>query len=188
MRVYVCAILSLCLLVGAAAAARWRQGADAEAERLAAAAVSARQDIERELRIRAATGEADLNPKGWPTTIDPAWFGQRLPRSPLVPRDHPWIEIAGPADRDALDPAIRQAVTRDVASFWYNPANGIVRARVGPAVTDEQAIRLYNRINGVAVASLFTGSHEAPPPPGARPHPSRSGRSSMRHLAQGGDQ
>jgi hypothetical protein len=38
--------------------------------------------------------------------------------------------------------------------FWYNPALGIVRARVPRTLSDADAIDTYNRVNGTAIRSL----------------------------------
>lgn len=157
MRRWIRLILILLLLGGAYAAHTWRRGADARQHALYSHTVAARRFLEREVRIRAATGQIELNGRGWPTTVDPAWFSDQPPLNPMVPGDHPWVEIASPHEEELSDPAIRQALTRDVAMFWYNPATGAVRARVGPSVTDAAAVDLYNRLNGSSVESLFAG-------------------------------
>ncbi len=139
-------------------------------------ALSSLQRLEREVRVRAATGGATLNARGWPSTIDADWFDGDPPLNPLVEHGRPWIEIASEREGDLLDPAIRQSVSRDVASFWYNPASGIVRARVGVEATDEQALEIYNRLNGRGLITLFAGGEEGaamtsplvPPPAPAR--------------------
>lgn len=127
-------------------------------------ALSSLQRLEREVRVRAATGGAELNGRGWPRTIDPGWFLDAPPLNPLVEHDRPWLEIAADHEADLADPAIRQSVSREVASFWYNPASGIVRARVGVEATDEQALEMYNRLNGRSVAELFAGGDDMSPP------------------------
>lgn len=113
--------------------------------------------IESEIRIRAATSSTSINGRGWPETIDPAWFGEDPPLNPYVTADHPWVEVAADHESSLQDPAIRQVVSREVAGFWYNPANGVVRIRIGPHIVDQRAIELYNRLNGSSVSSLFGG-------------------------------
>jgi hypothetical protein len=49
------------------------------------------------------------------------------------------------------------AFDRSIAAFWYNPANGVVRARVPVTISDQRATELYNRINGVFLTSIFEG-------------------------------
>ena len=124
------------------------------------AIVAVRDDvlrIERELRRRAATGEVEVNGRGWPIEIDPRWFGQDPPTNGLLPSDRPWIEIAPDADAALLHPVVRQSYSKAIAAFWYNPALGIVRARAPVTISDQRATELYNEINGVALTSIFEG-------------------------------
>ncbi|MBN8645896.1 MAG: hypothetical protein J0L61_11730 [Planctomycetes bacterium] len=98
--------------------------------------------------------QTQVNQRGWPVTIEPAWFGTAPPVNRLTPAGCPWIEIATGGELHRTNPNVRVALDRDTASFWYNPALGIVRARVGPTATDEQAVALYNRVNATAVAAI----------------------------------
>lgn len=157
MRILVCSILCATMLGGTYTAVNWRQSADAVENGVLQAAIGARRALEREVRIRAAMKEVELNPMGWPRTIDPAWFAMSPPRNPYVSGDHPWVEVASAEQRNLVEPPIRQALTEDVAAYWYNPANGVIRARVGASVTDAGAIDLYNRVNSASVDSLFEG-------------------------------
>ncbi len=119
--------------------------ADAEGARLIV------NQIERELTLKGSLGEVETTRQGFPTTVDPAWFGETVPLNPLfVDTDHPWIEIAPYRDRALNHPASRTALTREMASFWYNPYKGIVRARVPAAMTDVAAKRLYDSVNGIS--------------------------------------
>ena len=111
--------------------------------------------IEQELKVRAATGAVEVNGRGWPLEIDAAWFGDDPPQNRLISTDRPWLEIAPPAHAELTHPSIRIAFNESVAAFWYNPANGVVRARVPLTVSDQRATELYNRINHVALASIF---------------------------------
>lgn len=178
MRILSCTILTAALLGGTYTAVRWRAANQAADGGMFSAALAARRALEREVRIRAAVGDAELNPHGWPDTIDPAWFGASAPRNPFVPTNHPWVEVATPDEKNLIDPPIRQALTQDVASYWYNPANGALRARVGSSVTDAHAIDLYNRLNGASITCLFAG--EEPPTVTA----ARDGRRSNPSLQQ----
>ena len=151
-----------CLLVGlmlafTATAVLWKQEKDDLEDQRLQQAWDALKRLEREVRIRAATKQADLNGRGWPSTIDPSWFTDEPPLNPYVSRSNPWVEVAGPDEADARDPAIRQAISGEIGSFWYNPSNGVVRARVGTSVLDSRALDLYNRLNGSSVDSLFGG-------------------------------
>ncbi len=153
------------LLLGTILAWSWNAAARERLEEQVAVARSSAQRLERQIRIEAATGRVPLNGRGWPETVDPGWFGEDPPLNPLIPMGRPWVEVAA-EDEDALtDPPIRQSVSRDLAMFWYNPSTGSVRARVGPTISDQMGLEMYNRVNGVSVAALFDtrgGSREAP--------------------------
>lgn len=113
--------------------------------------------MERTIRVKAATGEVEVNGRGWPIDVDPAWFGDNPPHNPLLTPNRPWLEIASP-DRASLEhPQVRIAFDRSVAAFWYNPANGVVRARVPVTVSDRRAVELYNSINSASLDSIFEG-------------------------------
>ncbi|RMD62322.1 MAG: hypothetical protein D6824_06910 [Planctomycetota bacterium] len=53
---------------------------------------------------------------------------------------------------------MRVAVDESVASFWYNPGTGAVRARVPATVSDQRAVELYNRVNNTSLRSIFEGA------------------------------
>lgn len=125
-------------------------------ERAVAATASAVHRIAREVRVKSAMGGTALNGRGWPTTIDPAWFGRDLPRNQLVDAQVPWLEVASDAELELDHPVKRIVTGRADAAFWYNPAKGIVRGRVGAFVSDAQALSAYNRINGSSLRSLFS--------------------------------
>lgn len=115
---------------------------------------SALKQIERQIRIMAGSNGAELNGRGWPITIDPAWFGTDVPKNALLTGARPWLEVASPDEKALTHPVVRQAVNRDVAAFWYNPSNGIVRARAGVMVSDKAAIEAYNRVNSSSITTL----------------------------------
>lgn len=118
--------------------------------------------MELEVKYRAASKSAELNARGWPVTIDPAWFENSAPDNTLVDSDRPWVEVAGMSQAELTHPPVRMTVDNSLASFWYNPYQGIVRARVPVMVSDEDATALYNRVNGTYLASIFI--RENPPP------------------------
>ena len=113
------------------------------------------QDFDRVLKLRAATKDVELNGRGWPVTIDPAWFQGDPPRNPLVTSERPWVEVAPPEDADLSHPHVRVALDERYASFWYNPYQGIVRARVPLRINDALSLQLYNDVNGSSLASLY---------------------------------
>jgi type II secretory pathway pseudopilin PulG len=115
-------------------------------------------DVKRfgqEVQKRAATGGSDTNARGWPVTIDPAWFEGHPPQNPLLSSDRPWVEVASPDRAHLMHPEVRVAADRSMAAFWYNPYQGVVRTRVPATLNDEQALALYNRLNRTSLTSLF---------------------------------
>ncbi|MEM8834297.1 MAG: hypothetical protein AAGD00_00620 [Planctomycetota bacterium] len=131
---------------------RWHQTED-EAARVSQTREAIRL-IESELRLRAVTGVAETNARGYAARVDPSWF-ERLPANAFVDHRHVWLEIAPESHAEYDHPPMRIALDRDTAAFWYNPAKGVVRARVAPGVSDRGAIGLYNELNGTSVATLF---------------------------------
>lgn len=111
--------------------------------------------MEETLKVQAAAGQVTINARGWPVTIEPAWFAEPIPRNYLLTGDRPWLEVAGPESAEQRHPAMRQAVNTDIAEFWYNPAQGVIRARVPVTVSDAEAAELYNRVNTSNLRSIF---------------------------------
>ncbi len=122
------------------------------------------QRLEREVRFRAATKAVELNARGWPVTIDPEWFSGDAPVNRLVSDEHPWVEVAGPDQAGLTHPPVRIAVDNSVAGFWYNPFQGIVRARVPVSVSDEQTTAVYNAVNQSSIPSIHWAEKPAPIP------------------------
>lgn len=121
--------------------------------------------FELEIKLRAAAPDgARLTGRGWPQTVDPAWFKGDPPRNTLLSSDRPWVEVASAEQSHLLHPPVRIGTTSDIAGFWYNPYQGVLRARVPFTVSDEEAIRLYNRLNGTELASIFASWEELKPP------------------------
>ena len=87
--------------------------------------------------------------------IDPDWFEGDLPENPLVGPEHPWVEIAPIADKARLHPSRLTTSLASVASFWYNPYNGVVRARVPVGISDARALDVYNEVNDCELETLF---------------------------------
>ncbi len=89
----------------------------------------------------------------YPPQIMPDWFADGAPANPLLEGRHPWIDIAPPGDYSDHPPD-PLADTSGQAGFWYNPNNGVVRARVPRQVTDEQTLAMYNLVNHAGLAAL----------------------------------
>lgn len=111
--------------------------------------------IQRQIMLQAALGKAEVNERGYPTNVDPEWFGAQLPENPLLSDAHPWLEVAGLSQVGFEHPVDRVAIDRRAAKFWYNPSNGIVRARVPADISDSDALRTYNTINSCELPTLF---------------------------------
>ena len=153
-------VLFVLLLAGTLGAVEWNRRERLRFETEVAVAQESVRRLSLELRVRAATNQVALNGRGWPETIDPAWFGDYPPMNPLMSLDRPWLEVAGADDESLADPAIRQAVNRTIAAFWYNPATGTIRARIGPRISDALAIKTYNLVNSTNVEDLFDSAVE----------------------------
>ncbi len=118
--------------------------------------------FEQMIQLRAATKESTLNARGWPVTIDPAWFDGAPPRNSLLSPDRPWVEVATPEEADLLNPRLRAAVDTTLASFWYNPYRGIIRARVPLRINDRKTIDLYNSVNRTSLDAIYDPIEESP--------------------------
>ncbi len=114
--------------------------------------------LKREIDRRAAMVETVKSPEGWPQRVDPEWFGTDPPRNRWIVGERPWVEVASGDQSHLQDPIIRAVDERagaDLAEFWYNPANGNVRARVPSGASDRETLALYNKVNAAALESLF---------------------------------
>lgn len=121
------------------------------------------QAIQSEVLLQSALANVELSERGYPATIDPEWFDRPLPNNKLLSNSHPWVEIAGPRQRNLRHPPDRIATDGSLAKFWYNPSTGVVRARVPSSVSDAAALKLYNAINDTDLTAIFvTSANEAP--------------------------
>ena len=118
--------------------------------------------FEQVLAFHGAGKETPATERGWPTTVEPVWFNGDPPRNWLVTQDRPWLEIATPEQAELADPPLRIALSNTVASFWYNPYRGVIRARVPISISDSKALELYNKANGTALDNIYCA--DAAPP------------------------
>ena len=124
-------------------------------------------DFHRTISLKVITKDVPENGRGWPRSIELAWFetsGRAPVNAVLSAADgpdnasqRPWLDIAGPDEAELAHPKVRASIDGNVASFWYNPAKGIVRARVPIRITDIQTTQLYNAVNASSVASAIDG-------------------------------
>ncbi|MEM9419704.1 MAG: hypothetical protein AAGA25_11735 [Planctomycetota bacterium] len=111
----------------------------------------------------------------WPVAMMPEWFGDSLPVNTLLPgvvtedshrvvsHPRPWIDVAPPGDQSSHPPD-PVAVRRGQAQFWYNPNIGLFRARVPSHIGEDEALALYNEVNGVEIAQLERDTNPARTP------------------------
>lgn len=124
---------------------------------------SAQQDLARaevrrfqqQIALQTALSQVQRNERGYPASVEVEWFAGKLPANPLLDIDHPWLEIAGAEQRDLLHPPERAAVSAVLAKFWYNPSNGIIRARIPAGISDAATISMYNFVNDSELPELF---------------------------------
>jgi hypothetical protein len=122
-----------------------------ENERERAQAISGTRDAVRMLQAEVAVQAALSSPAGdrrvFPRSINPAWFRVETPRNHLLNEHHPWVEVASPYELDLDDPLDLTVDGGQHAMFWYNPARGVIRARVPRTLTDADARGLYDAVN-----------------------------------------
>jgi len=105
------------------------------------------EQIHREIAVRSQSPNTELNGRGFPSSIDPSWFRKR-PENYTVSFERPWVDIASVEEADRRHPEMPIA-HEGMASFWYNPALGVIRARVPAQTTDRAAHLLYCKLNSV---------------------------------------
>ena len=99
-----------------------------------------------ELRLRSSLMDADLSSSGWVSDIDPSWF-KHPPRNHLLNPGHTWLEMAEASESALQHPRERDSADSGKAAWWYNPANGALRARM-PAQTSTSSLdELYHLVN-----------------------------------------
>lgn len=148
------------MLVGLLAGLVWHNRADSTQR---ATLNQVRDEVSRfrqQILLQATIGEVETSERGYPMRVDPAWFGDNLPRNTLLGPAHPWLEIAGTDQAEMRHPRQPLAGDDGLAQFWYNPATGALRARVPAGVSDQAALVMYNHINETGLDSLFGHSSQ----------------------------
>jgi len=112
------------------------------------------QSIQSKVRVKSTVADVELAGSGFPARVEPSWFEENRPTNPLAP-GRPWIEIADENEYGLRHPRNPTLEGGAGAMFWYNPALGIVRARVPHTLSDAEAIRTYNTVNGTQLRSLL---------------------------------
>jgi hypothetical protein len=147
-------IVFLIVLIAVGSGAVWYQSQLREEQARLDKTTADTQRLEREVHYRAATKMGQLNARGWPVTVDPDWFLFDPPQNLVVSQDRPWVEIASEEEAGLLHPPVRMTLDDQAAAFWYNPYQGVVRARVPVAMTDDAATAMYNAINRASISSI----------------------------------
>ncbi|HEX6873764.1 MAG TPA: hypothetical protein VF163_21905, partial [Micromonosporaceae bacterium] len=141
--------------VGLTAMLAWHFSGEFKREKEVQTVQEGLRRFDQMLAMRAAAKDTPMTGRGWPQTMDATWFGTDPPRNVLVTPDRPWIEIALPSESHLKHPNVRVVADRRTAGFWYNPYQGVLRARVPYEISDERALEMYNQVNGTSVSSIY---------------------------------
>ena len=154
MRLLVDILLALMLCGVLAGVVMYKRGEISSKQDLEQTRVDVRR-FQQQITLHAQLGQVEHSKRGFPMTIEPAWFSDNLPRNPLLGPGHPWLEIAGIIQADLTHPPIRVGADNTSAKFWYNPYTGNVRARVPAGLSDAETLKLYNYVNSSDLTDLF---------------------------------
>lgn len=143
------------MLVALLGGVMWQQRTDQEVKSNRDLARAEVRRFQQQIALQSALAKVERNERGYPETVDPDWFMGNLPANPLLDFNHPWLEVAGPDQKQLAHPLDRVANAPGIAKFWYNPHMGVLRARVPAEASDAAAIDLYNYINDSALPDLF---------------------------------
>ena len=115
------------------------------------------QRLARQIQLESVLSRSMQPERIYPEEVSPQWFGGDVPRNVLLGRGRPWIEIAPQSQHQLEHPPRVIALAETDAEFWYNPASGVVRARVPSLLSDADALARYNFINGTGLPDRLTG-------------------------------
>ena len=103
--------------------------------------------IESEIRLRSALDGYQTSREGFVVMVESDWFEGGPPQNALLKGpNRPWIEVDRTGNRSIKNPQ-KPSATGTSAGWWYNPANGIVRAKVPAQATNLATLELYERVN-----------------------------------------
>lgn len=95
----------------------------------------------------------------YPTTIEASWFvSNRLPAHAQNKLGLPALEVVNLPG--TFDPTQKSLIAGAAGAYWYNRANGALRARVEPQQSEPATLDHYNDIN-----KTQTVAGVVPPPP-----------------------
>lgn len=146
MRLLIDTLVAL-MLAGMLGGVLWFQNQSTSADEELVDARQSLRRIQQEIAYHAAIADVPLTGRGFPRTVDPEWFDGNLPENDLVKDARPWLEIVSVEQANLKHPPVRVLLDESYAAFWYNPYEGIVRARVPVNVSDELTLYTYNALN-----------------------------------------
>jgi len=157
MRLFMDSVVAL-MLVALLGGVMWHNRTDQTDHRLRDTTQGEVRRFQQQVALQSTLGKVERNERGYPQTIDPAWFQGALPQNPLLDVTHPWLEIASPDQKELLHPIQRIATDKKLAKFWYNPHMGVIRARVPMGVSDEATLQMYNYVNDCDLPDIFAAT------------------------------
>lgn len=150
-------LLVVVMLLAIGGGVWWRTGETRAFERATAETRSALLRIQQQVHLQSALAARDGASRRHPAGIDPAWFKGAPPANALLGPEHPWLEVDATAPASMRHPTVPFTHRTEDAAFWYNPAAGVVRARVPAGISDSRALALYNEVNDSDLAGIFVG-------------------------------
>ena len=89
----------------------------------------------------------------YPSTLQASWFvGKQLPTHPDNTFGVPSVQVESRPGR--LHPGSKVRKAGVIGAFWYNPAEGVFRARVADQGSSTSTLDFYNRVHGSSETSL----------------------------------
>lgn len=149
MRLVVDLVVLLAILTGGAGY-WWTQHQQVAMRRQIDQVRQSMREIHNVAMLHGGQGDVPVHASGYPLKIEATWFA--TPPVNGLAADHAlWLAVAEPERYAATNP--RNIVASDQrAAFWYNPARGIIRARVPRQITEDATMDLYNRINATSLS------------------------------------
>jgi prepilin-type N-terminal cleavage/methylation domain-containing protein len=135
-------VLIVVIILGILAAIVVPHFSDASHDAIEATLRSTVASVDRQVKYRRAK-----SPIGsYPETIDSSWFAGGLPGHPENSFGVPLIEIDATAGR--IHPVDKVLDADAAGAFWYNPTEGVFRARVTDQGSSAKTLEFYTSVNG----------------------------------------
>jgi prepilin-type N-terminal cleavage/methylation domain-containing protein len=134
-------LLIVVIILGILAAIAVPQFSDASQDATVATLRSIVDSVDRQIKVRRAK-----NPLGaYPPAIESTWFAGGLPSHPSNTFGVAAVEIDATANR--FHPTDKVLKAGAGGAFWYNPTEGVFRARVTDQGSTAKTLEIYNRVN-----------------------------------------